>query len=67
MVSQHQIRFKSILVGVGSLVLEGLIEGAYPAIENRCHSDACPLSFRPFRDASTETSLALAVASAKRF
>ena len=37
MVSQHQIRFKSILVSLGSLVLESLVEGAYPAIENSCH------------------------------
>ena len=67
MISQHQIRFKSILVSLGELVLDSLVEGAYPAIENSCHSLARPLGFRPFSDASTETSLALAVTSAKRF
>ena len=36
-VSQHQIRFKSNLVSLGSLVLEGLVDGAYPAIENSFH------------------------------
>jgi hypothetical protein len=37
MVSQHQIRCKTIPVSLGSLVLDGLVESAYPAIENRCH------------------------------
>jgi hypothetical protein len=36
-VSEHQIRFKSILVSLGSLVLDGLVEGAHPAIEDRFH------------------------------
>ena len=31
------MRVKSILVSLGSLVLESLVEGAYPAIENSCH------------------------------
>ena len=36
-VRQHQIRFKSKLVSVGSLVLEGLVNGAYAAIQNSFH------------------------------
>ena len=38
MVRQHQIGFKSILVSLGSLMLDSLVDGAYPAIENRGHS-----------------------------
>jgi hypothetical protein len=29
MISKHQIRFESILVGVGSLMIECLIDGTY--------------------------------------
>ena len=41
MVRQHQIRFKSILVSLGALVIDGLIDGANPAIKNRFHIP-CP-------------------------
>jgi len=34
MVSKHQIRFESILVGVGSLMIECLIDGTYATIQN---------------------------------
>jgi hypothetical protein len=36
-VRQHQIRFKSILVSLGALVLDGLVEGADPAIKDSFH------------------------------
>jgi len=37
MVGKHQIRLKSVLVSLGSLVLDGLIERADPAIKNSFH------------------------------
>ncbi len=37
MVRQHQIRVKSNLASLGSLVLECLVEGTYPAIKSGCH------------------------------
>ena len=37
MVRQHQIKFKSDLVSLGELVVDCLIEGAHPAIQNRFH------------------------------
>jgi hypothetical protein len=37
MVSQHQIRFKSVLVSLGSLVIDCLVEGADPAIKDSFH------------------------------
>src|ERR1700730_3152433 len=39
-ISQHQIGRKSILVSLGSLVLDGLVHRAYTAIENCFHCSA---------------------------
>jgi hypothetical protein len=68
MVSQHQIRFKSDLVGVGSLMIECLIDGTYATIQNSFHARlACPLGCRPRGALSADASLASAVGKAKVF
>jgi hypothetical protein len=36
-VSEHQIAFKSILVRLGALVLDRLVDGADPAIKDSFH------------------------------
>ena len=36
-VNQHQVWFKAILVSLGELVVDCLIQGAHPAIQNRFH------------------------------
>jgi hypothetical protein len=68
MIRQHQISFKSILVSLGVLVVERLIDGAYATIQNSFHCWlSCPLGCRPRGDVSAKASLAFAVEKTKLF
>jgi hypothetical protein len=66
MISQHQIRYRSNLVSLGALVIDGLVDGADPATVFIARL-SCPLGRRPFKDVSAKASLAFAVEKTKLF
>jgi len=67
-ISQHQTGFKSNLVSLSALVIDGLVESADPATKDSFHARLpCPLVSRPVRDTSAEADLAFAVEKAKLF